>query len=87
MGYWNYRLVVTAEDDEERDVEICEVYYDDAGIPNGYLGRAPGVTLIDGAVSLREELSVVLVMLKQALDHTVLNVVDGKLVDTEEVIT
>ena len=37
---WNYRLVVTAESVDERDVVVCEVYYDD-GIPTSYVSTAP----------------------------------------------
>lgn len=38
---WNYRLVVTAEDETDRDITVCEVYYNDAGKPNGYVDTAP----------------------------------------------
>jgi hypothetical protein len=41
VSHWNYRLVVTAEDKDDRDIVVCEVYYDDDGTPNGYVDTAP----------------------------------------------
>lgn len=43
MSSWSYRLLrLNAE-----DVEIAEVYYDDAGVPRSYALRTTGGTCVD----------------------------------------
>lgn len=79
MGIWNYRLVVTAEKGDDRDIVVCEVYYDDAGTPNGYVDTAPPAGS-DVAEALRAY-----ELMRNAFNHPVLRPdADGKLVEVDE---
>lgn len=54
MSHWNYRLVVTAENEDDRDITVCEVYYDDAGEPIAYAEAIPsGSTPVDALAAWR----------------------------------
>lgn len=78
MGIWNYRLVVTAETAKDRDIVVCEVYYDDGGEPNGYVDTAPpaGSTVAEALRAYE--------LMRNAFNHPVLRPAeDGKLVEVD----
>lgn len=78
MSGWSYRLVVTAENEADRDVTVCEVFYDDAGAPNGYVDTAPpsGSNVAEALVAYE--------LMKGAFNRPVLRRdSDGKLVEVD----
>lgn len=79
MSGWNYRLVVTAENEDDRDIVVCEVYYDDAGNPNGYVDTAPPAgSTVSEALRAYE-------LMRNAFNHPVLRPdADGKMVEVDK---
>lgn len=79
MSHWNYRLVVTAESKEDRDIVVCEVYYDEAGQPDGYVDTAP-----PAGSSVREAV-LAYEHMRHAFNHPVLRPDEhGKLVEVDK---
>ena len=51
--HWNYRVVdLTGKDDNEPRLEVCEVYYSDLGLCNGWCTSAYASYDIEGLKGL-----------------------------------
>lgn len=49
MAHWNFRLVdLSDENMGEPWLELCEVHYNDAGVPVGYTSPCVGSETVDG---------------------------------------
>ncbi len=74
MSHWNYR-VIEFNDGAEPWYAIHEVYYDDAGEPNGYSAK-PAIVIGSNIDGDRDSLRWTLDRMHEALDQPVLHEAD-----------